>query len=179
MKGLLAVCAAAFAFCLAVCDAEPASSGLQATDTPAPVPSSVARASSTHPSAETGPTDSSARWPDGELDKGMAYNEFRKLALDHGWQPKPDKQCTANVVGGDHETWCPAHPDDVMCKVCKEVPELSSCSGDGHCLMQFTHEGKDRDLAVGTYGDINTWNAPADKSRLMVTGWEYSAPETH
>lgn len=177
MKRLLVAFVATSALWLTACHAEPASPTAQDADTPAPLP--VTRAASTRPSAETGPASPSARWPDGKREKGMAYSEFRKLALDHGWQPKPDAQCAANVVGGDYKTWCPAHPDDVMCKICQEVPELSSCSGDGHCLMQFTHDGKDKDLAVGTYGDINTWNAPADKSRLMVTGLEYSAPEGH
>ncbi|ODV12173.1 MAG: hypothetical protein ABT19_11640 [Rhodanobacter sp. SCN 68-63] len=103
----------------------------------------------------------------GKLDKGMAYSEFRKIVLDRGWTPKPDDKCKANVVGGDYKTWCPAHPGDAMCKVCDEVPELSACSGDA------------KDLAVSTYGEINNWNAPADKSGLMVTGWEYDAPQAH
>jgi hypothetical protein len=113
------------------------------------------------------------------LHKGMAYSEFRKAVLDRGWQPKPDAQCMANVVGGNYQKLCSAHPELSDCRVCQEVPELSSCSADGHCLMQFSHDQSNKTLQVGTYGEIGDWNAPADKSRLSVTGWEYAAPTPH
>jgi len=176
MKSVLASFGATLALWLTACHAEPASSGAQAADTPAPVP---ARAASARPATETSSVPDPALLLNGKLDKGMAYSEFRKIVLDRGWTPKPDDKCKANVVGGDYKTWCPAHPGDAMCKVCDEVPELSACSGDGHCLMQFTHTDVAKDLAVSTYGEINNWNAPADKSGLMVTGWEYDAPQAH
>lgn len=176
MKRLLVAFIATSALWLTACHAEPPSPTAQAADTRTPMP---ARGSSTREAAGTSSSPDPASLLDGKLNKGMAYSKFRTLALDHGWKPKPDAQCMANVVGGDYKTWCPANPGDAMCKVCDEVPELSSCSGDGHCLMQFTHEGVDKELAVGTYGDINHWNAPADKAGLMVTGWEYDAPKAH
>lgn len=164
-----------FTLSLIACQAEPAPTAAW-SDKRASMPIPTASTEQSH--ARNSQTDPTALLT-GKLHNGMAYSAFRKVALDNAWQPKPDAQCMANVVGGDYKTWCPAHPDDVMCKVCSELPELSSCSGDGHCLMQFAHEGVDKDLAVGTYGDINNWNAPADKSGLMVTGWEYNAPQTH
>lgn len=175
MKSLLAAFVASSALWLTACEAGSMSSAAAAADTRAPMPTG---ASSTRSAAVNGAQDP-ASLLDSKLDKGMAYSEFRKLVLDHGWRPKPDAQCMANVVGGDYKTWCPAHPNDAMCKVCDEAPELSSCSGDGHCLMHFTHEGENKVLAVGTYGEISHWNAPADKSGLMVTGWQYDAPKAH
>ena len=176
MKCPLAAFVAMSALWLSACHAEPAPSGAPAADTqasgPAVTSSDPSAAGSTHAPDPTSLLDA-------KLDKGMAYSEFRKIVLDRGWKPKPDAKCKANVVGGDYKTWCPAHPGDAMCKVCDEVPELSACSGDGHCLMQFTHTDVAKDLAVSTYGEINNWNAPADKSGLMVTGWEYDAPQAH
>lgn len=173
MKGLLAAFVATFALYLAACHAGPASSGAQAADTRAPMP---AGAASTPPPVGTSSAQDPALLLDDKLDRGMAYNEFRKIVIDHGWQPRPDAQCMANVVGGNYKTLCSEHPELGNCRACTEVRELSSCSGDGHCLMQFSHEGFDKTLEVGTYGEIGDWNAPADKSRLAVTGWEYRAP---
>lgn len=173
MKVLLASFAAALALWLAACHAEPASSGPQTADTRAPMPAS---ATSTRPALGTSSAPDPALLLDGKLHKGMAYNEFRGIVIDHGWQPQPDAQCMANVVGGNYKKLCSEHPELGSCKACAEVRELSSCSGDGHCLMQFSHEGFDKTLQVGTYGEIGDWNAPADKSTLSVTGWEYRSP---
>lgn len=160
-----------FALCLTACHADPAPA--QLVDTQVSTPNSPA---SVEPAHAPAPEPDQATLLADRARKGMAYSDFRRIVLDQGWRPKPDAECLANVVGGDYNTWCPANPGDVMCRVCEEAPELSSCSGDGHCLMQFSHEGVDKTLAVGTYGEINDWNAPADKSRLSVTGWEYDAP---
>lgn len=176
MKSLIATFVVTSALWLTACHAGSMSSEARTADTQAPAPT---RASPIHPAAATSVAPDPASLLAGKLDKGMAYSEFRKLALDHGWRPKPDARCPANVVGGDYGTWCPANPNDAMCKVCDEVPELSSCSGDGHCLMHFAHKGTDKVLAVGTYGEISRWNAPAGKSGLMVTGWQYDAPKAH
>ncbi len=173
MKTVLAAFVATFALCLAACHAEPASSGAPTADTRAPMPASAA---STQPVVGTSSAPDPARLLDGKLDKGMAYNEFRKIVMEHGWQPQPDAQCMANVVGGNYKKLCSEHPELDSCRACTEVRELSSCSGDGHCLMQFSHEGFDKTLQVGTYGEIGNWNAPAGKSTLSVTGWEYRAP---
>lgn len=173
MKSVLASFGATLALWLTACHAEPASSGAQAADTPAPVP---ARAASARPATETSSVPDPALLLNGKLDKGMAYNEFRKIVIDHGWQPQPDAQCMANVVGGSYKKLCSEHPELSSCKACLEVRELSSCSGDGHCLMQFSHEGFGKTLQVSTYGEIGDWNAPAGESTLSVTGWEYHSP---
>ena len=173
MKGLLASFFAASAFWLAACHAEPASPEPQAADTRAPKSVSAA---STRSSMGGNSASDPALLLDGKLDKGMAYNEFRKIVIDHGWQPRPDAQCMANVVGGNYKKLCSEHPELGGCRACMEVRELSSCSGDGHCLMQFSHEGFGKTLQVSTYGEIGDWNAPAGKSSLSVTGWEYRSP---
>lgn len=173
MKGLLAVSVATFALCLAACHAPPAPPSVQAADTPALLPVSAV---SIQPAVGASSAPDPALLLDGKLDKGMAYNEFRKIVIDHGWQPQPDAQCMANVVGGNYKKLCSEHPELSSCKACLEVRELSSCSGDGHCLMQFSHEGFGKTLQVSTYGEIGDWNAPAGKSTLSVTGWEYRSP---
>lgn len=103
------------------------------------------------------------------LSEGMAYADFRKAVLAKGWKPKVDAQCKANVVGGNFDQVCKDHPD--QCKVCDEVPELSSCSGDGHCLMNFGR-GAGQALAVSTYGEIADWTVSGASSRLSVKWWD-------
>lgn len=103
------------------------------------------------------------------LSEGMAYADLRKTVLAKGWKPKVDAQCKANVVGGNFDQVCKDHPD--QCKVCDDVPELSSCSGDGHCLMNF-ERGAGEALAVSTYGEIADWNVSGTASRLSVKWWD-------
>lgn len=165
-----------FAFSLCTCHADPAPPRIQAADMQASKPSPAA---STEPSGGPSPRLDPAALLNGKLKKGMAYNEFRKVALDNGWQPKSDAQCMANVVGGNYEKLCSEHPELGSCKVCAELPELSACSGDGHCLMQFEHSGSDNALQVGTYGEVRTWNAPRVESRLSITGWEFKKSAAH
>lgn len=100
--------------------------------------------------------------------KGMAYADFRRAVLGQGWQPVVDKQCKANVVGGNYATLC-ANGGPDSCKACDELPELSACSGDGACAMVFRHDG-DR-LEVGTLGDIGDRHVQGGDSGLNVTGW--------
>jgi hypothetical protein len=103
------------------------------------------------------------------LSEGMAYADLRKAVLAKGWKPKVDAQCKANVVGGNADQVCQGNP--ALCKVCDELPELSSCSGDGHCLMNF-ERGAGEALAVSTYGEIVDWNVPGKASRLSVKWWD-------
>jgi hypothetical protein len=103
------------------------------------------------------------------LSEGMAYADLRKTVLAKGWKPKVDAQCKANVVGGNFDQVCKDRPD--QCKVCDDVPELSSCSGDGHCLMNF-ERGAGEVLAVSTYGEIADWNVSGTSSRLSVKWWD-------
>jgi hypothetical protein len=103
------------------------------------------------------------------LRKGMPYANLRKLALDDGWRPVVDKQCKSNVVGDDYSHVCSAHPDLDDCRVCDDLPELGSCSGEGYCGMTFERGGKE--LSVTTYGMIEDRFVRAG-SRLEVTGWK-------
>ncbi len=166
---------AIFALSLSACHADPAPTQAPAVEQ-ASMPKLTAPTEPSH--ARTSQADPTTLLS-GKLHNGMAYNELRKIALNRGWQPKPDARCMANVVGGNYQKLCSAHPELSDCRVCQEVPELSSCSADGHCLMQFSHENSDKTLQVGTYGEIGDWNASANQSKLSVTGWEYTAPVSH
>lgn len=110
---------------------------------------------------------------DGVISKDMPYSQFRKAVIDRGWSPVQDASCKRNVVGEGYEQLCRDNPQLALCKACDEIPELSSCSGDGHCVMQFSHAGFPRVLRVASYGEISDWNAPADDSGLGVVSWEY------
>jgi hypothetical protein len=88
---------------------------------------------------------------DGTLKKDMPYADL----------------CKANVVGADYEKQCAKDPG--MCKVCDNLPELSSCSGDGACLMHFQKAGQT--LKVVTYGSTDDWNVHGASSQMNVTGW--------
>jgi hypothetical protein len=110
---------------------------------------------------------------DSVLKKDMPYADLRQTVLGQGWKPKVDLQCKANVVGADYEKQCAKDPG--MCKVCDNLPELSSCSGDGACLMHFQKPGQT--LKVVTYGSTDDWNVHGASSQMNVTGWSV-APET-
>jgi hypothetical protein len=105
-----------------------------------------------------------------ELRKGMPYANLRKVVLESGWLPVVDKQCKSNVVGDDYSHLCSAHPDLDDCRVCDELPELGSCSGDGYCGMTFKRGGKE--LHVTTYGMIEDRSVRSKDSRLEVSGWK-------
>ncbi|SEM10756.1 hypothetical protein SAMN05428989_3069 [Pseudoxanthomonas sp. GM95] len=98
----------------------------------------------------------------------MPYAELRRIVLAQGWLPKVDAQCKANVVGADFAEQCKDSPD--RCQVCEDLPELSACSGDGHCLMHFHRN--DQTLAVSTYGAIDGWRASGQAAGLRVKWWE-------
>jgi len=121
------------------------------------------------PAAETSAPVATTHSAPVALSEGMAYADLRKTVLAKGWKPKVDAQCKANVVGGNSDQVCKDHPD--QCKVCDDVPELSSCSGDGHCLMNF-ERGAGETLAVSTYGEIADWNVSGTSSRLSVKWWD-------
>ncbi|KWS06417.1 hypothetical protein AZ78_3973 [Lysobacter capsici AZ78] len=109
------------------------------------------------------------------VSKGMAYADFRKAVLAQGWQPLVDAQCRANVIGGNYEKVCAKNP--ARCQICDDVPELNACSGDAHCLMQFTHAGVEGALKVTGYGEIKDWNVSGKDSGLQVSGWEVGKVE--
>lgn len=94
--------------------------------------------------------------PNGVLKVGMDYADFRREILAKGWTPVTDAQCQANVDGGD--------------KLCEKMPELSTCSVDGYCLMHFSLANTNKIMEVGTYGDAASWDAMGKDSQLAVTG---------
>jgi hypothetical protein len=106
-----------------------------------------------------------------DVRKGMAYADFRQALLAQGWQTVTDAKCKANVVGGAYKELCAKGSDS--CKACDELPELSACSGDADCVMNFKHA--DKTLQVSTYGDIADRNVHGKNSQLNVTGWTVSA----
>jgi len=74
-----------------------------------------------------------------KLTKAMPYSELRKTVLAKGWLPLVTPECKDNV-GGE-------------ALICAEQPEVESCSGDGHCNMQFAHGASQTKLKVGTYAE--------------------------
>lgn len=160
--------------------------------TTAPTSSSAGRAaatvsttrSATH-MAETVPATSSATATPSTspaigpgLTEGMAYADFHAALVKQGWKPVVDKQCMANVVGGNYKTLCAAR-SSAMCKACKQMPELSSCGAGGVCLMRFHHPGNNKNLDVGTFGDISDWNVHGAHSQIFVTGWSTPPARPH
>jgi hypothetical protein len=86
-----------------------------------------------------------------KLTKEMPYADLRKIVLAEGWLPLVEPDCKENV-GGE-------------ALICSQQPEVESCSGDGHCNMQFAHSASQTKLYVGTYAD-NT------------KSWEFSSTVT-
>ncbi len=74
-----------------------------------------------------------------KLRKEMSYAELRKTVQAEGWLPLVTPDCKENV-GGE-------------ALICDTQPELESCSGDGHCNMQFLDAAMTSKLRVGTYDE--------------------------
>lgn len=102
--------------------------------------------------------------------KGMPYGDLRRLALTNGWVPKAHPSCKQGVVGAAFEKICSSNPK--RCEVCELAPELSECSGDGYCLMEFTGAHGGTLLTVATYGEIEDVLVTGTNSRLQVSSWE-------
>ncbi|WP_152670135.1 hypothetical protein [Lysobacter capsici] len=144
--------------------------------TPAPEANAQAAAMpAAAPSAAPAAADSATivKNTEAALSKGMAYGDFRKAVLAQGWQPLVDPKCKANVVGGKYEKICAADPG--LCQICEDLPELNSCSGDAHCLVQFTHAGVTGVLQATGYGEAQYWKDSGKDSGFKVTGWELAA----
>jgi hypothetical protein len=90
----------------------------------------------------------------------MPYAGLRKTLLDAGWLPLRDPMCWENV-GGE-------------ARVCSELPEVESCSGDGRCAMNFASEKDGAKVRVTTYGDYGRWNTPGEESALLVKSVSFS-----
>ena len=106
------------------------------------------------------------------IKEGMAYADLRSIAIDEGWSPVIDQECKTNVIGGNHVELCASHPDLDDCRVCDDLSELGSCSGDGYCGMTFS---KGRSIFdVTTYGMIEDRAVSGQHSRLQVVGWKFA-----
>lgn len=112
-----------------------AQTSTEAQNTAAPV---VVESTSAKPLAEVAAT-SAAQVLEKKLTKEMPYAELRKIVLADGWLPLVTPECKENV-GGE-------------ALICAEQPEVESCSGDGHCNMQFAHGASQTKLKVGTYAE--------------------------
>jgi hypothetical protein len=94
------------------------------------------------------------------LKADMPYATLRKTLLDAGWLPLRDPKCWENV-GGE-------------ARVCGELPEVESCSGDGRCAMNFASEKDGAIVRVTTYGDYRRWNTPGEESAMPVKSFSFS-----
>jgi len=102
----------------------------------------------------------------GIVDEQMNYLQFRTAILAANWTALVDPQCDRNVYGR------PGGPKDDT-NICRQLPELESCSGDGYCSMYFVHESSGRKVQVVTYGDYSRWELPGGQSDLAVMEWSY------
>ena len=114
------------------------------------------------------PTESSFASPvpaglnKGAVRAGMDYVAFRLALLAAGWQVKADPDCVQNVYGGDG-TRRPDGPN-----ICRELPEIEACSGDGYCVANFVLPRMRRSIRVTSYGDYGQWR----RKGLSILGWE-------
>lgn len=106
--------------------------------------------------------------------KGMAYSEFRALALTYGWRPAKDPACKVNLAGSNHIQLCRENPALGACGICDELEELSSCSSDGYCIVKFHDDGRAQVLEAVTYGDISDWKSSGDEAGLTLDSWSIS-----
>lgn len=185
MKLVHGLSALALCLALAACGSDGPGNAASEAAAATPAPAATAPAAATPEAAPaTAATAPAAAMPaaadsativkntEAALSKGMAYADFRKAVLAQGWQPLVDAKCKANVIGGNYEKVCAADP--ALCKICDELPELNACSGDAHCLVQFTHAGVTGVLQATGYGEAQYWNVSGKDSGFAVTGWELS-----
>ncbi|UKE60832.1 hypothetical protein KM539_13520 [Xanthomonas translucens pv. poae] len=104
------------------------------------------------------------------LKEGMAYGDLRGKVISNNWLPNSHPNCKRDVIGADFERVCSSDPK--LCRECDDLPELSECSGDGHCLMEFSASDGAQVLTVATYGDIRDAKVEGDTSGLRVSWWD-------
>ncbi|WP_206710736.1 hypothetical protein [Xanthomonas translucens] len=104
------------------------------------------------------------------LKEGMAYGDLRGKIISNNWLPKSHPNCKRGVIGADFERVCSSDPK--LCRDCDDLPELSECSGDGHCLMEFSASDGSQVLTVATYGDIRDAKVEGETSGLRVSWWD-------
>ncbi|MFS8375803.1 hypothetical protein JH314_12730 [Xanthomonas campestris] len=107
-----------------------------------------------------------------EFKEGMVYGDLRKKVVAGNWKPLVSAECKKNVVGDGFEGVCSKEPK--RCAICDELPELNICSGDGHCITEFSSADGRQVLKISTYGDIQDGLVEGGKSRLFVSWWDVS-----
>lgn len=115
------------------------------------------------PQPTTAPVEAAAPALESAFTVDMAYADLRKRLTDAGWLPLRDPMCRENV-GGE-------------ARVCGELPEVESCSGDGHCVMYFASANEGKRIRVTTYGPSERWNVPGEEAAFAVKSWDVSALE--
>lgn len=88
----------------------------------------------------------------------MPYADLRRQLTDAGWLPLRDPMCRENV-GGE-------------ALVCNDLPEVESCSGDGHCVMHFANAQRAQRIRVTTYGPYDRWNVKGEEAAFAVKSWQ-------
>jgi hypothetical protein len=126
-----------------------------ATDAAAPAAAPAATPAAPAPAAQPAPPAIDAAFAN-----GMPYADLRRRLLDAGWLPLRDPACRENV-GGE-------------ARVCGVLPEVESCSGDGHCVMHFANAAEAQRIRVTTYGPYDRWNTPGEEAAFAVQSWERS-----
>lgn len=109
----------------------------------------------------TPPVEAAAPAVESAFTVDMPYADLRKRLTDVGWLPLRDPMCRENV-GGE-------------ARVCGELPEVESCSGDGHCLMYFADADQGKRMRVTAYGPAERWNVPGEEAAFAVKSWDVSA----
>lgn len=111
-----------------------------------------------------------------KLEQGASYATVREHLLNTGWTPLPSRTCEQDVIGDGHEAVCKQGLSK-LCSVCSDLPETTSCTSNGLCLMRFAGMS-DEVLSLSTYGDITTWNAGESEVDVFIRGWELDERST-
>jgi hypothetical protein len=100
------------------------------------------------------------------LASNTPYAEARPAILAAGWRPVVTDACAENV-GGE-------------ATVCRELPELESCSGTGagYCLMAFGSDDGSQELKLRTVGGHGGWAAMGEAATVRLDGAELAAVDT-
>lgn len=90
------------------------------------------------------------------LAAGTPYAEAREALLAAGWRPIITPACAENV-GGD-------------AAICRELPEIESCSGTGagYCLMAFADPASASALALRSTGGHADWSARGEAATMRL-----------
>lgn len=92
--------------------------------------------------------------------EGMPYADMRKALLDAQWLPLSVSNCWENMGG--------------QSQICNDLPEMESCSSDGHCVLNFANAKEQTQMRIGAYGAYDRWNQPQEQSSFAVKYWEFS-----